>query len=378
MKRFKIKTEVCFDENAIDALAEVKAENAVIITDSFMANSGSAEKIAEKLKNCKKVHIFDKVRPDPPIELITEGVGFLKDAEADVVIALGGGSSIDAAKSIVLMTRRIHSNKEIPLIAIPTTSGTGSEVTKFAVITDAQKGVKYPLVDEELLPDMAILIPDLVMTAPKSVTADTGFDVLTHAIEAYVSTQADDISDAFAEKACELAFEYLPRAYRNGMDYLAREKMHTASCLAGMAFNNVSLGINHSIAHALGAKFHIPHGRANAMLLPHIILFNADLEGHFGTQDGMAAVKYAKIAKRVGLSFENTRTGVQKLVKELTYMLHMMEIPAAITEAKVSLKDFEAMRSSIVASALADVCTATNPRTVSEKEINQILDLIGR
>lgn len=378
MKRFKIKTEVCFDENAIDALAEVKAENAVIITDSFMANSGSAEKIAEKLKNSKKVHIFDKVKPDPPIELITEGVGFLKDAEADVVIALGGGSSIDAAKSIVLMTRRIHSNKEIPLIAIPTTSGTGSEVTKFAVITDAQKGVKYPLVDEELLPDMAILIPDLVMTAPKSVTADTGFDVLTHAIEAYVSTQADDISDAFAEKACELAFEYLPRAYRNGMDYLAREKMHTASCLAGMAFNNVSLGINHSIAHALGAKFHIPHGRANAMLLPHIILFNADLEGHFGTQDGMAAVKYAKIAKRVGLSFENTRAGVQKLVKELTYMLHMMEIPVTITEAKVSLKDFEAMRSSIVASALADVCTATNPRTVSEKEINQILDLIGR
>ncbi len=378
MKRFKIKTEVCFDEDAIDALGEIKAKNVVIITDSFMASSGLAEKVAEKLKNCLKVHIFDKVKPDPPIELITEGVRFLSDVGADAVVALGGGSSIDAAKSIVLMTRRIHLGEEILLSAIPTTSGTGSEVTQFSVITDTQKGVKYPLVKEELLPDIAILDPNFVMTAPKSVTADTGFDVLTHAIEAYVSTQADDISDALAEKACELAFEFLPRAYQNGMDYLAREKMHMASCLAGMAFNHVSLGINHSIAHALGAKFHIPHGRANAMLLSHVILFNADLDGHFGRQDAIAAIKYAKIAKRVGLAFENTKMGVYRFVEELSYMLRMMQIPSTITEAKVSLTEFETMREAIVTSALADVCTATNPRAVSEKEIHQILDLIAK
>lgn len=378
MKRFKIKTEVCFSENAIDALTEIKGKNAVIFTDSFMTSSGTADRIAEKLGNCAAISIFDKVRPDPPIELVTEGLEFLKNANADIVVALGGGSSIDAAKSVVLMAKRIDPRSEIRLIAIPTTSGTGSEVTQFAVITDVQRGVKYPLVDEQLLPDMAILDPSLVMTAPQGITADTGFDVLTHALEAYVSTNASDASDALAEKACELAFEFLPRAYKNGTDYLARDKMHSASCLAGMAFNGVSLGINHSIAHALGAKLHIPHGRANAMLLPHVVAFNADLDGHFGADDTEAAVKYAKIAQRVGLPCANVRMGVLNLVQEITYMMKMMKIPLTLSEAGIDLEEFELIRPSVVEAALADVCTATNPKRVTAKRINRILDTIAK
>jgi len=378
MKRFKIKTEVCFSENAIDALTEISGKNAVIFTDAFMATSGAAERIAEKLGNCSSVHIFDKVKPDPPIELVTEGLAFLTNVNADIVVALGGGSSIDAAKAVMLMAKRIHPEKDLKFIAIPTTSGTGSEVTQFAVITDAQKGIKYPLVDELLLPDIAILDPSLVITAPPGITADTGFDVLTHALEAYVSTNASDASDALAEKACELAFEYLPRCYKNGADYKARDKMHSASCLAGMAFNGVSLGVNHSIAHAIGGKLHIPHGRANAMLLPHVISFNADLDGHFGADDTEAAIKYAVIAKRVGLPASNTRTGVLSLIQEITYMMQMMKIPMTLKEAGVDLEEFELMRPAIVEAALADVCTATNPKRVSAKRINRILDCIAK
>lgn len=378
MKRFKIKTEVCFSENAIDTLSEIKDKRAVIITDSFMSGSGAAKRIADKMTGCTSVDIFDQVRPDPPIEMVVAGVKFLTEHQADVVVALGGGSSIDAAKGVVLMMKKTRPEQKISLIAIPTTSGTGSEVTEFAVITDKERGIKYPLVDEELLPDMAILDPSLVVTAPPSVTADTGFDVITHALEAYVSTNASDASDALAEKALELAFEYLPKAYRDGSDLVAREKMHSASCLAGMAFNAVSLGVNHGIAHQLGAKFHIPHGRANAMLLPYVIAFNADVEGHFGEEDSEAAVRYAKVAKRIGLPCNNVRTGVKALIDELSYMLDMMKVPRTLSTAGVKEADYNAVKADILRAAVADPCTATNPRPVDEEKVELILnELLG-
>ena len=303
MKRFKLSTEVLFSEDAIDALLEEKDENAVLITDKFMVDSGMADMILKKLSNCKEVSVFSEVVPDPPMDLIERGIAFLQDKDCDIVVALGGGSCIDAAKAIVYMAKKIEekqnpdNQKKIKLIALPTTSGTGSEVTQFAVVTDSKTGVKIPLIDESLMPDIAILDPELVKSAPPFITADTGLDVITHALEAYVSETASDCSDCLAEKAAELAFEFLPRAYRNGYDIKARDKMHRASCLAGMAFNLVNLGVNHGIAHALGAIFHIPHGRANALVLPYVIEFNADMAREGAKHSNDAAKKYQKMAR---------------------------------------------------------------------------------
>ena len=373
MNRFRVKTEVCFGSNAIDALLQYRDVNAVIVTDPFMASSGNAELVAGKLCNCKKVSIFSEVKPDPPIELIATGLEFLLKEDADIVVALGGGSSIDAAKGIVLMARRANPEKKIRLIAIPTTSGTGSEVTKFAVITDAEKGIKYPLVDEELLPNLAILEPSFVVSAPPAVTSDTGFDAITHAIEAYISTAANDVTDALAEKALKLAFEYLPQAYADGQNITAREKMHTASCLAGMAFSEAGIGINHSIAHQLGAKFHIPHGRANAMLLPYVLEYNADIENNFGKEDTVAAKKLASVAREIGLPADTTRIGVQSLLDHLRYMLKMTHTPASLAQCKVSKEEYEKNKEAMITAALNDVCTTTNPRKPSREDIADIL-----
>lgn len=365
---------MCFGNHALDRLTQLQGVNAVIVTDSFMTSSGMVGKIVTKLSGCKKVCIFDEVVPDPPIEVVTAGLSFLVKEDADVVIALGGGSSIDAAKAIVFMAKQVGERKDIDLIAIPTTSGTGSEVTKFAVITDRARGLKYPLVDEDLQPDVAILEPELVESAPPEITTNTGFDVITHAMEAYVSTDANVFSDALAEKSLTLACKYLPRAYRDGHNLDAREKMHDASCLAGMAFNEVGLGINHSIAHALGAKFHIPHGRANAMLLPLVVMFNANLDDAFGAGHTSTAYKYTEIARRAGLPSDNPRIAVTSLVEELQYMLKMTRTPLTLQEAGISREEFDREKAAIVEAALSDVCTQTNPRPVTAEDIEAILE----
>lgn len=373
MQTFKVKTKVCFGEGAMNVLSEQKG-NVVIFTDAFMVKSGAADRIKSELVMADSVSIFGEIKPDPPIELIAEGLAFLVDAKADCVVALGGGSSIDAAKATILMAKRSGFRDEISLIAIPTTSGTGSEVTSFAVITDKSKGIKYPLVDDELLPDIAILDPELVVSAPPRITADTGFDVITHALEAYISTAANDYSDALAEKSLQLAFEYLPRAYADGNDIEAREKMHTASCLAGMAFNAVSLGVNHGIAHQLGAKFHIPHGRANAMLLPHVMRYNADLGANFGAKtETEASIRLAKIARMIGLSGDSTNSLVLALCRHLLYMLKMTDTPLTLADAGVSRKDYEAVKPAIIEAALKDACTATNPRKMTPEGVEEIL-----
>jgi len=384
MKRFKLSTEVLFSENALDALLDIKDVNAVLITDQFMVDSGMADMILKKLRNCKSVAVFSDVIPDPPMDLIEKGIAFLDDKDCDVVVALGGGSSIDAAKAIVYMTKRLKAvsdpddNKKLKLIALPTTSGTGSEVTQFAVVTETETGKKIPLIDESLMPDLAILDPELVKSAPPFITADTGMDVITHALEAYVSETASDCSDCLAEKACELAFEYLPKAYRNGFDIKARDKMHRASCLAGMAFNLVNLGLNHGIAHALGAIFHIPHGRANALVLPHVIAFNADVKREGAKHSNDSAKKYQKMARIIGLPAATPKVGVANLIDEINRLLKYMDRPMCISECGISLEEFEANREEIIKRALADACTVANPRKVSAEDISRILDEIAK
>lgn len=376
MNRFKIRTEVRFNQNALDTLKEFKDKRAVIITDKFMISSGMINKITDKMSGYENIAIFDEITPDPTTSLIAKGLKFIMENKGEIIIALGGGSAIDAAKAIVFMGEQ-RGMGDLKLIAIPTTSGTGSEVTKFAVVTDDTDHLKYPLVDEGMLPDLAILDPELVLTAPPSITADTGMDVITHGFEALVSVNANDASDALAEKALLLAFQYLPYAYKDGKDVQAREKMHSASCLAGMAFNEVGLGINHGIAHALGAKFHIPHGRANAILLPHVIRFNAHLRACFGATPCDAAQRYADIARKIHLPHDTVRIAVESLIDEVRYMMRRMEIPATLWEAGVSREDFEREKQNIINAAMEDLCTASNPREVTPEAIENLLAKIA-
>ncbi|MCQ2431986.1 MAG: iron-containing alcohol dehydrogenase [Clostridia bacterium] len=378
MQTLKVKTKICFGKNSLEALNELDGVNVVIFTDTFMVKSGAASHIESMLMNAKSVQIFDKVKPDPPIELVTEGLDFILKAQADIVVALGGGSSIDAAKATVLMAKRSGVRPNIELIAIPTTSGTGSEVTNFAVISDTERGVKVPLQDDEMLPDLAILDASLVLSAPPRITADTGFDVITHALEAFLSTQANDYSDALSEKSLVITFKYLPRAFADGNDFSARDKLHSASCLAGMAFNAVGLGINHGIAHQLGARFHIPHGRANAMLLPHVLLFNADLPANFGAKvETRTSRRLAKIAYRIGLTGDTTNDLVLALARRLRYMMEMTGTPMTLAEAGVTKEEYEAAKPAIIEAALKDACTATNPIPVTAEDVDKILSGIA-
>ena len=372
MNTFEIKTKVVFGDNALSALSELSYENAVVFTDAFMAKSGNADMIKSLMTGCKNISVFSETIPDPPIELIVKALEFLLEKNTDVVVALGGGSSIDAAKSTILMYGK-KTGKRIPLIAVPTTSGTGSEVTKFAVITDREAGVKYPLVSDKLLPDMAVLSSELVKSVPPTITADTGFDVITHALEAYISTGANDFTDAFAEKALELCFEYLPKACKDGNDLEAREKMHTASCLAGMAFNDASLGVNHGIAHALGAVFHIPHGRANAMMLYHVMKYNAELDAGGFAFVSTACAKMAKIARFVGLPAFSERQAALNLVNEIKRLSKLLGIPQTLADANVTKADYEKHKSHIVKSAVNDACTVTNPRKIDDAAVETIL-----
>lgn len=375
MNSFEIKTKIKFGQDSLKSLEDIKGKKILIITDPFMIKSKAIDSILDNLKNCT-YEVFSDIVPDPPIEVIVDGIKAFDKIKPNVIIALGGGSAIDSAKAILDFSKRILDVNNVTFIAIPTTSGTGTEVTSFSVITDNEKGIKYPLISDSLLPDIAILDPQLVKTVPNTITADTGMDVLTHAIEAYVSTNANDFSDALAEKAIKLVFKYLPRAYKNGEDLDAREKMHNASCLAGMAFNQASLGINHSIAHALGGKFHIPHGRTNAILLPHVIEYNAGIVGYTNTEYSVAARKYAEIASLLGIDFSNIRIGVRSLISEIVKLQKELKMSTKLSQCNVSSSDIKKEEDEIAKLAIKDSCTKTNPKIPTEQDIKEILNKI--
>ena len=258
-------------------------------------------------------------------------------------------------------------------IAVPTTSGTGSEVTSFAVITDREKGIKYPLVDQSLLPDTAILDASLVKSVPKSVVADTGMDVLTHALEAYVSTKANAFTDALAEKAAVTVLRYLIRSYSNQEDSRAREEMHNASCMAGLAFDRTSLGVNHAIAHNIGGKFKVPHGRTNAVLLPYVIEFNADMREFNPRKYTRAAEKYAAVAQLAGIGGGNVRAGVKNLIREIRKMQEQMNMPTGFKACGIWPEEYQKQKEAVAQGALSDACIKTNPRNVSREDILELL-----
>ena len=373
MRSFEIKTKIFFGDQALDRLAEIPYNKVLIITDPFMAQSSMFNLVTDPLKRAnKEFEIFKDVVPDPPIEKISEGVKKMLEYKPDVLVAVGGGSAIDSSKSIREFALRVEPYAEVGLIAVPTTSGTGSEVTSFAVVSDPKEKMKYPLVSEHLTPDEAILDAELVKSVPPAITADTGMDVFTHALEACVSTNRSDFTNALAEKAIEICGVFLLRAYLDGNDTHARQKMHSASCLAGLAFNTASLGLNHGMAHQLGATFHIPHGRANAMLLPHIIEFNSDINKHSKSQkEYLPAVKrYATVAQILGLSSYNKIMTVRSLVNWVQFMLKEMDIPLSISQmGTISKEEYFNAIDRMADAALADACTATNPRVPTKEDV---------
>jgi len=403
MQWFKIPPKVYFEKNATQYLEKMpNITRAFIVTDPGMVKLGYVDKVLYYLrKRPDYVHceIFSDVEPDPSVDTVMKGVEMMRSFQPDVIIALGGGSPMDAAKGMWLfyehpeidfnglkqkfldIRKRVfkypHLGRQAQFVAIPTTSGTGSEVTSFSVITDKKTNVKYPLADYELTPDVAIVDPTYVMSIPKAVTADTGLDVLTHAIEAYVSNMANDYTDGLAIKAIQLVFEYLPRAYHHGSsDELAREKMHNASTIAGMAFANAFLGINHSLAHKLGGAFHIVHGRANAVLLPHVIRYNAQKPTKFVAfpkyDQFKADQRYAEIAKSLGLPARTVEEGVESLVQAIIHLAQELNIPMSLEANGIPKEEFEQKIAKLADLAFEDQCTTANPKLPLVSELEEI------
>ncbi len=405
MQWFKIPPKIYFEKGSVQYLEAMPGlTRAFIVTDPMMAKLGYVDKVTYYLdKRADKVHyeVFSEVEPDPSVETIMRGVRAMNAFQPDVIIALGGGSAIDAAKGMWLFyehpdtsfdglklkfidirKRAFHFpnlGKKAQLVAIPTTSGTGSEVTSFSVITDKANGnIKYPLADYELTPDVAIIDPQFVATMPKSIVADTGLDVLTHAIEAYVSVMASDYTNGLAIKAIELVFKYLPRSYDDPNDEVAREKMHNASCIAGMAFSNAFLGVNHSLAHKLGGEFHIPHGRANAVLLPHVIAYNAQKPTKFAIfpkyGEFVADYRYAQIARQLGLAGkdETQAQQVEALIEAVKALMKRLNMPMSIRACGVDEEAFLKALPGLSERAFEDQCTTANPRYPLISELSEI------
>lgn len=403
MQWFKVPPKIYFEEDSIQYLEKMEGiSRAFIVTDPVMVQLGNVNKILHYLRKREQYchsEIYSDVESDPSVECIMRGVEAMRAFNPDVIIAIGGGSAIDAAKGMWLFYEHPETSfdglrqrfldirkrafkfpklgAKTKLVAIPTTSGTGSEVTSFSVITDKKNGnIKYPLADYALTPDVAIIDPQFTRSMPKSIVADTGLDVLTHAIEAYVSVMASDYTDGLALQATEMVFHYLKASY-NG-DNLAREKMHNASCIAGMAFTNAFLGLNHSMAHKLGGEFHIPHGRANAILLPYVIAYNATRPTKFAAfpkyKEYIADERYAKLAWRCGLCNvgTETQTAVNSLIEAVRKLMKETDRPMTIRDCGISEEEFLAKVDELSYKAFEDQCTTANPVYPLVSEIKEL------
>ena len=393
MRWFRVPARIYFEPGCLDEfftheIKDMGVKRALIVCSGSAVRLGTTGRVEAYLREAGIASaVFSDVKSDPTVETVEQGARAMEKFEPDLIIALGGGSPLDAAKAMWLfyeypeirfedlklrfmdIRKRVvpfpKLGRKAKCIAIPTTSGTGSEVTAFSVVTDSATGTKYPLADYELTPDVAIIDPNLTMSVPAAVTADTGMDVLSHALEAYVSVVASDYTDPLAMRAIQLVFEYLPRAYRDGSDALAREKMHNASTIAGMAFTNAFLGINHCLAHILGATFHIPHGRANALVMTPVIRFNAGPPKKFTSYPKyrypQAKERYVEIAEGLKLDAATPQEAVEGLIKAVAGLKAKLDMPATIKDAGVARADFEAKVRHIAEVAFDDQCVGANP-----------------
>lgn len=404
MQWFKIPSKIYFERDSIEYLHQMKEmHKVIIITDRSMVDLGYVNRVTDQLglRHPEVQHqLFCDVEPDPSIQTVLKGVQLMRSFEPDTIIALGGGSAMDAAKGMWLFYEHPEVNfndlkqkfmdirkrafqypelgRKANLICIPTTSGTGSEVTPFAVITDKVENKKYPLTDYSLTPTVAIIDPALTMTLPKSITADTGMDVLTHATEAYVSTLASDYTDGLAIQAIKMVFAYLKRAYDHGAtDPEAREKMHNASAIAGMAFANAFLGMNHSMAHKIGAEFHVPHGRANAILLPFTIRYNGTRPQKLSTWPKYnyyrADEKYAELAKILGLPASSIEEGVESYAKACGNLARQVGIKMNFKSQGIEETTYMNSLEKLAYLAYEDQCSPANPRVPMVEDMKQIL-----
>ena len=389
---FKVPPKVYFKRGAVDLALRVLQgkKRAFIVTDRFLFNSGAVDNITNILDEIGIDHqIFFDVKPDPTLSTVKQAMEIIRPFEPDVIIALGGGSPMDAAKIMWLLYEQPETvfediamrfmdirkricqipdlGKKATMVCIPTTSGTGSEVTPFSIITDDETHVKYAIADYALTPNIAIIDPNFVDNMPKGLTAAAGIDALVHAIEAYVSTMATNFTNSNALEACKLVFRYLERSWKDGAnDPIAREKMHYAATIAGMAFANSFLGLCHSMAHKLGAMFNIPHGVANALLIRQIIKYNAVDYPHKQATFPQykypnAKEKYGQIADELGLGGKTNDEKVELLIKAIDKLMKAISLPNSIKDFGVKEEDFKAKLDEMVELAFDDQCTGANP-----------------
>ncbi|MDD3229353.1 MAG: iron-containing alcohol dehydrogenase [Oscillospiraceae bacterium] len=382
--RFTIPRDIYYGPNALDELKKLSGKKAVVVLGGgSMKRFGFLDKVINNLHEAGlETCLIEGVEPDPSVETVMRGAKVMQDFQPDWIVAIGGGSPIDAAKAMWTFYEYPDTKfedlitpfhfptlrKKAKFLAIPSTSGTATEVTAFSVITDYKTGIKYPLADFNITPDVAVVDPALAQTMPPKLTAYTGMDALTHAIEAYVSTMHSPFTDPLALQAIQMVFEYLPASYKG--DKSAREQMHYAQCLAGMAFSNAMLGIVHSMAHKTGAAYqngHIPHGCANAMYLPKVIPYNAKIPE---TRE-----RYASIARAVGLTGDEDNL-IQALCRKIDMYNDLLNIPHSIKDygdGMVPEKEFKDKLHNIAALAISDACTGSNPRQPSQEEMEKLL-----
>lgn len=383
MARFTLPRDLYYGKGTLETLKTLKGKKAIVVVGGgSMKRFGFLDKTVAYLEEAGlEVELFENVEPDPSVETVMRGAEAMRRFEPDWIVSIGGGSPIDAAKAMWAFYEYPDTTFEdlitpfnfpelrtkARFVAIPSTSGTATEVTAFSVITDYAKGIKYPLADFNITPDVAILDSTIAETMPKTLTAHTGMDALTHAIEAYVSTLHSPFTDPYALTAIKMVFEELEKSFAGDVD--AREQMHYAQCMAGMAFSNALLGIVHSLAHKTGAAFatgHIPHGCANAIYLPYVIQYNQpNAEG-----------RYAEIARFIGMNGTDDGELTQKLIDKINEMNQKLSIPSTLKEFGINEEEFKQKVGAIAANAVDDACTGSNPRSVNPNQMQQLLECI--